>query len=178
MNELDVVRDISHRFDTAAIAYMLTGSLAMNYYAIPRMTRDVDVVVALTAADVQRVGPLFHPDYYVSEQSVREAVLNQSIFNLIHQASVIKVDCVVRKRSDYRELEFSRRVHVRIAGFSTWIVSKEDLILSKLEWAKDSRSEIQLDDVKNLIATGYDDAYVRCWAGTLGLTELLEGAVT
>ena len=47
MNEIDIVRDVSRRFEQAGIPYMLTGSMAMNYYAQPRMTRDIDVVIAL-----------------------------------------------------------------------------------------------------------------------------------
>ncbi len=54
-NELDIVRDVSVRLDSAGLAYMLTGSVAMNYYAQPRMTRDIDVVVALRPADAARV---------------------------------------------------------------------------------------------------------------------------
>ncbi|MGA2244759.1 MAG: hypothetical protein ABSH48_07170 [Verrucomicrobiota bacterium] len=54
-NELDIVRDISQRLDGADISYMLTGSMAMNYYAQPRMTRDIDIVVALRSTDTERV---------------------------------------------------------------------------------------------------------------------------
>ena len=54
-----------------------------------------------------------------------------------------------------------------------WIVSKEDLILSKLYWAKDSHSEFQLRDVKNLLASGYDTAYLEDWSRRLGLHDLL-----
>ena len=61
-NELDIVRDVSQRFDAAAIGYMLTGSMAMNYYAQPRMTRDIDVVVALRPADAENMVKLFSPD--------------------------------------------------------------------------------------------------------------------
>jgi hypothetical protein len=156
------------------IAYMLTGSMAMNYYAQPRMTRDIDVVIAITPEDVHRVAALFHPDYYVSEESIRESIVRESIFNLIHQDSVIKVDCIIRKRSEYRLVEFERRQRISILDFTTFIVSKEDLIISKLFWAKDSHSEIQLGDVKNLLATGYDAAYLQRWTHELGLDNLLK----
>jgi hypothetical protein len=53
-------------------------------------------------------------------------------------------------------------------------VSKEDLIISKLFWAKDSHSELQLGDVRNLLATGYDFAYLRRWTRELRLDTLLE----
>jgi hypothetical protein len=174
MNQIDIVRDISHRFEQAGIPYMLTGSMAMNYYGRPRMTRDVDVVIAITPEDVDRVAALFRPDYYVSEQSIRESLAHESIFNLIHQDSVIKVDCIIRKNSEYRRTEFERRQRISILDFITFIVSKEDLMLSKLSWAKDSHSEIQLSDVKNLLATGYDAIYLQRWTRELGLDSLLE----
>lgn len=177
MNEIDVVRDISRRFEQAGIAYMLTGSMAMNYYAQPRMTRDIDVVIAIWPEDAARVTALFRPDYYVSEENIREALAQESIFNLIHQASVIKVDCIIRKNNEYRRTEFERRQRISILDFFTFLVSKEDLIISKLWWAKDSLSEVQLGDVRNLLASGYDNDYLRRWTHELGLDTLLQNCL-
>ena len=171
-SELDIVRDVSVRLDGARIGYMLTGSMAMNYYAQPRMTRDIDIVVALRPGDAARVVQLFSPDYYVAREAVESSIVHQSLFNLIHNESVIKVDCIVRKQNEYRLAEFNRRQRIKIENFETWIVSKEDLILSKLFWAKDSRSELQLRDVKNLVATGCDRRYIEQWTGKLGLDTL------
>jgi hypothetical protein len=171
-NELDIVRDVSRRLEGAGIAYMLTGSMAMNYHAQPRMTRDIDFVVALNAGSAETIIRLFHPDYYLSGDAVRDAIANGSIFNLIHQGTVIKVDCIVRKTTPYRLAEFERRQRIAIDDFSTWIVSKEDLIVSKLDWARDSRSEIQLRDVKNLAASGIDRVYIEHWTKELGLLNL------
>jgi hypothetical protein len=171
-NELDIVRDVSQRLDGAGIGYMLTGSMAMNYYAQPRMTRDIDVVVALRPRDAERVVKLFAPDYYVSREAVESAIVQESLFNLIHNESVIKVDCIVRKQDEYRLNEFSRRQRITIRDVETWIVSKEDLILSKLFWAKDSHSELQLRDVRNLVSTGCDRVYIERWTAELGLNNL------
>ncbi len=173
-NELDIVRDVSARFDGAGIGYMLTGSMAMNYYAQPRMTRDIDIVVALHPGNADRLVQVFSPDYYVSREAVSNSIAHQSLFNLIHNESVIKVDCIVRKQTEYRLAEFDRRQRIKIEDFETWIVSKEDLILSKLFWAKDSRSELQLRDVKNLVSTGCDRAYIARWTNELGLSKLWE----
>jgi hypothetical protein len=176
-NELDIVRDVSQRLDRVGIAYMITGSMAMNYYAQPRMTRDIDVVLALAPADADKVVDLFRPDYYVSEGAVRASILSESIFNLIHNESVIKVDCIVRKNTPYRHAEFDRRKQISIDNFSTWIASKEDLIISKLFWAKDSRSEIQIRDVKNLIATGCNTSYIENWTRELDLFNLWQEVI-
>lgn len=172
-NEIDVIRDLAKKFAEGGIDYMLTGSLAMNYYAQPRMTRDIDVVVRLEPQDADVIVRLFGSDYYVAREAVNGAIARASVFNLIHQESIIKVDCIVRKDSDYRRLEFTRRSAVTIQDFTTWIVSKEDLIISKLHWSRDSRSELQLRDVRNLLATGYDADYLEKWTQALGVYELL-----
>jgi len=171
-NELDIVRDVSARLERGGFAYMLTGSMAMNYYALPRMTRDIDLVVALAPQDTDAIVRLFTPDYYVSREAVSHSIARESLFNLIHQESVIKVDCIVRKNNPYRRAEFERRQRITIEDFSTWIASKEDLIISKLWWAKDSFSEVQLRDVKNLVITGCDTAYIERWTNELGLLTL------
>jgi hypothetical protein len=171
-NEIDVLRDLSARFAQGKINYMLTGSLAMNYYAQPRMTRDIDLVVDLNAKDADLLIDLFGRDYYVSREAITRAIAHQSVFNLIHQETVIKVDCIVRKSSDYRQLEFERRTEIQVQDFIIPIASKEDLIISKLQWAQASRSEAQLEDVRNLLATGYDIAYLEQWTRELGLYDL------
>ena len=60
------------------------------------------------------------------------------------------------------------------SGTEASIVSKEDRILSKLYWAKDSRSEVQLCDIRNLLSTCYVDAYLCEWIAELGLAALAE----
>ena len=86
---------------------------------------------------------------------------------------MIKVDCIVRKSTEYRRVEFDRRQKIALEDFSTFIVSKEDLILSKLVWAKDSHSEMQLRDIANLLMSGYEIKYVEAWANKLGVSSLL-----
>jgi len=171
--ELQTLRDITIRLETAGIEYMLTGSVALNCYAQPRMTRDIDLVVAFHLKDAGRIGEVLGAEYYVSTDAAREAVQRQSSFNAIHQRSLTKVDFMIRKREDYRLHEFARRQRICVEGFTVWVVSKEDLILSKLEWARGSHSQRQLADVENLIATGCDRDYLRAWSVKLNLTDML-----
>ena len=172
-NELDILRDITKRLSEGGIEYMLTGSLAMNYYAHPRMTRDIDLVVALGPKDADMLVALFEDDYYVPRNAVSRAITNESLFNLIHNESIIKVDCIIRKNTEYRHLEFERRRQVDFDDIRVWIVSKEDLIISKLYWAKESHSEFQLRDVRNLLKSGCDAKYLKTWTENLGLDNLL-----
>lgn len=172
--ELEVLTIVTSRLSTAGIPYMITGSFAANFYTIPRMTRDIDVVVALREEDVDRVVRLFEADFYIDRESVQEAVKARGMFNLIHQVYVFKVDCIVRKDSEYRQTEFARRQPASHEGHQMYIVAPEDLILSKLDWARESRSEMQFTDVRNLLTSvpNLDHEYLQRWADRLGLAAL------
>jgi hypothetical protein len=172
--ELEVLQDALARLEREGIAYMLTGSLALSYYAEPRMTRDIDLVVECAGRDPVRIAELFAPDYYVSEEDVARALADRSMFNVLHLDKLVKLDLIVRKEARFRVHEFERRVRVRLAGFDAWIATREDLILSKLAWARPSGSELQLRDVRALLAGGADLGYLRRWSGVLGVAELLQ----
>jgi hypothetical protein len=137
------------------------------------MTRDIDMVIALLLQDLEILPRIFGDEFYFSPEAAREAVLNQSCFNIIHNDSLIKVDFMIRKREDYRLVEFDRRQRIEVMGQALWIVSKEDLILSKLDWARESQSQRQLADVENLLATGADKNYLQTWSQKLNLTDML-----
>ena len=172
--ELHALRDFCARLDGSGIAYMLTGSLAMAYYARPRMTRDIDLVLALDAKDVRTLTGALDQTYYVDADALDEAFRLRRPGNLIHLPTVVKIDLIPRKEGDYRQIEFQRRSRVTFAGVNLWIVSPEDLILSKLDWAKDTRSELQLADVRHLLETPRDEAHLNHWAARLGLEDLLK----
>jgi hypothetical protein len=173
-SELDVLRIVSERLAAVGISFMLTGSYAMAYYATPRMTRDLDLVLALGWEDVDRLVAAFSHDFYVDADDARSAVRTQQLFNLLHLESGVKVDFIVRKDSEYRRLEFSRRKPIELNGIQTWIVSREDLILSKLVWARHASSELQRRDVKALLDGPYDQTYVQQWAALLEVADLLK----
>lgn len=173
LSELDLLLDVTRRLEEAGLDYMLTGSMALNHYAQPRMTRDIDIVLAVVFKDLETLPKIFGEDFYFSPDAAYEAVLRQSCFNVIHNDSLIKIDFMIRKREDYRLVEFERRQQIEVQGSFLWIVSKEDLILSKLDWARDSQSQRQLADVENLLATGADLNYLQTWSQKLNLIDML-----
>jgi hypothetical protein len=171
--EFQTLDDVVQRLTLRNITYMLTGSFALNYYAVPRMTRDIDLVVDLGRSNVDEIIRLFQTDYYVDSEAVSRAIRNTSLFNIIHLEHAVKVDFIVKKKTDYEDLKFQRRIMATVEGVSLHLISKEDLIISKLEWARKSHSEFQLRDVRNLLATDHDSDYVRKWAETLAVMDLL-----
>ncbi|MSP98807.1 MAG: hypothetical protein EXR29_16630 [Betaproteobacteria bacterium] len=145
----------------------------MSVYAKPRMTRDIDIVVELAAGDAHRVVELFSPEYYVSDEAVRSAISARSLFNLFNLSRLIKVDLIVRNDDEFQRHEFARRQRHELGGSVAWVIGKEDLILSKLVWAAPTESAFQLRDVRKLLASGADEAYLRQWSVRLGVDGLL-----
>ena len=173
-DQLYVLQLVAERLEKAVIPYMVSGSIAMNYYAQPRLTRDIDIVVELAPTDATRIIELFESDFYIDEETVHTAIAQQSLFNVIHNDLIVKVDFIVKKNTPYRKSEFSRRLLVQIDDFKLWLVAAEDLILSKLFWAKDSHSEMQLNDIRNLLASvpDLDVDYIKHWATELNVMHL------
>ncbi len=177
--ELEVLKTVTQRLNEAGIHYMVSGSIAANYYTVPRMTRDIDIVIELEQSDIDRFVGLFQGDFYIDGEMVRREVLRQGIFNIIQNQHVVKVDFIIKKYSPYQQAEFARRKQVLIEASPMWFVSPEDLVISKLIWAKDSHSESQLKDVKNLIETvdDLDLKYIDNWVGELFLEQIYKEAI-
>jgi len=176
--QLEFLKLVARRLDSAGIAYMVTGSMAMGLFTIPRMTRDIDLVIECAPGDEKRIVSLFEEDCYIDQDGVGEAVARRGMFNIIHNEWIIKADFIVRKDSEYRKVEFGRRRTVDIEGSPVAVVAPEDLILSKLCWARDAESRIQEEDARHLARSGIgmDWTYLEKWADFLGVRDLLERA--
>ena len=102
LDQLSILKLVTAGLDTAGIRYMITGSIAAGHYAQPRMTRDIDLVVELDAADAERLVALFGDQFECDLHTIRAAIARRSLFNLIHTDAIVKVDFIVRKSTPYR----------------------------------------------------------------------------
>ena len=176
--EIEVLKIVTKRLNKANIPYMISGSIAANYYTVPRMTRDIDIVIELKRDDIDKFVRLFEGDFYVNREMITNEVCCEGMFNLIHNRYVFKIDFIIKKSSAYQQAAFHRRKQVLIQKSPMWFISPEDLIISKLLWAKDSFSEMQIKDVGNLIKTvdNLDLKYIDNWIQKLHLESLYKEA--
>ena len=160
-NEIfDTLSDMVVRLNDLGVEYMVTGSVAMSSYVPARSTMDIDVIIEIELSDIQRFEQRFAGDYYVSLESIRDARERNSMFNVMSFATGMKVDFIMRKPNAFEVAKFNRRRLSTIGEIEFWVISKEDLILSKLWWARDSHSERQFEDVRRLIDSGVDAAMI------------------
>ena len=140
------------------------------------MTRDIDLVVELHPAHARVLIGLLGAEFECDPDTVRDAIANRRTFNAFHLGALQKIDFIVLTDTDYELEKFERRRRVTIGGQPMWIITPEDLVLSKLAWARDSRSELQLRDVKSIIALqpNLDWPYLDRWALRLAVRKLVD----
>lgn len=174
INELEVLKIVVKRLESAGMPYMITGSIAANFYTTPRMTRDIDIVIEIGENNIEVLFSLFSDDFYIDKDSIRNAICNKQIFNIIHKEGVVKIDFIIRKDKKYSKIEFSRKRSIVFEELKINVTSPEDLILSKLFWAKDTLSEMQIRDVRNLMKTvpDLDIKYIENWIKELELEAI------
>lgn len=172
--ELEVLKIVTQRLNDADVSYMISGSMAANYYAIPRMTRDIDIVIELKELNVNKFVDLFRDDFYIDKDTVRREVRRRGIFNIIHNEYIVKIDFILHQDSNFQKSCFKRRKRINIDQNIMWMISAEDLILAKLLWAQESLSELQLNDVTNLYqsAADLDKNYIEQWVDALNLDQM------
>ena len=158
---------------------MLTGSFASSIQGEPRSTHDIDLVVALTPSDADRlVGVFPDPEFYLSPQAVREAIEQRWMFNLLERKSGGNVDFWILTDHPFDTSRFARKRQVKAWGLTLKVSTPEDTILAKLRWAEESGgSEKQFTDALPIYEVQYpllDMAYLDDWARRLGVTAFWE----
>jgi len=165
---LDILRSLG-------IDHMVSGSIAGSYYAQPRMTRDIDLVIDLRPASAPALAAALAPEFYCDAGALERAASRRSMTNAIHDGTLLKIDFIVRKDDPYHREEFARRVARQLGAVTADVVTAEDLIIAKLLWLQQSGSPVQRLDVGHLVrdVAGLDWPYVERWAVTLGIAPLL-----
>ncbi len=125
-------------FEDLQIPYYVGGSVVSSVYGELRNTFDVDVVADIQIKHVISLVKRLEDEYYIDADMIRDAIYHQSSFNLIHLASMFKVDIFLPKPRPFTQQERlrARKAIIEEGERSFYISSPEDIILNKLEWYK------------------------------------------
>lgn len=160
------------------IPYMITGAVASILYGEPRLTDDIDVVIALRRTDVPLLRKNFPEDefYTPTDETIFEEMNRRGQFNIIHVPTAIKMDCIILKDSDFELEQFKRRRRIPFVDTAeASISSPESVILSKMLFYKEGKSEKHITDIIGMLRISGDIInrdYVKRWAQELGISEI------
>ena len=159
------------------IRYAVVGSVAASVWGVLRSTRDIDVVVAVQPDQLLSWLSAIDPDeFYVPVEFARAAIRSGGSFNLLHLAGGSKIDIFVPDRHDQlAEATLNRRIRSDVFGESCWVASAEDVVLAKLRWRFETRSDRQWMDCTEIVASvELDREYLWSNAAAYGVTDDLK----
>ncbi|OGM61153.1 hypothetical protein A2955_00205 [Candidatus Woesebacteria bacterium RIFCSPLOWO2_01_FULL_37_19] len=160
--------------------YMLTGAWSVIYYARPRASHDIDLVVELGKKDLSRIEKAFKelsPEFLIQADPIKEAIHKKDMFNIIHLPTTLKIDFWLLKDDLFDKQRFARRKKIKLFNQIMWITTAEDTILKKLDWYKKSKLEKHLIDaafVYQVQRKNLDKVYLNKWVKELKLTGLFK----
>jgi hypothetical protein len=175
--ERELLIDCLERLNRVGVPYMLVGSMASNYWGIPRSTHDLDFVLVLQPADVDPLATAFGEGFFVQRESIRGAFAPPYQFNAIDEQSALKVDFWLLKDESFERCAFGRRQQVVLFDTPAWVSTAEDVILHKLYWHRLTPSDRQLLDAAGVYAVqadALDIPYLRRWSTVLGVEAELD----
>ena len=173
MTAEDFFRRISGLLEQAGIPHMLTGSFASSVHGMSRGSADIDFVIAADVAAIRRLlNQLPEKDFYSELNQALEACRRNSMFNAVDHVTGLKIDFIFLKSRDFSQEEFRRRKQAIVWGISLYVATPEDIVLSKLEWAKVGKSSRQIEDAAGILKVRADELdipYIEKWVSELGL---------
>lgn len=166
---LKVLRD-------AGIEYAITGSVASGLHGEPVSTQDVDLIVRMTPKQAQQVAGTLPKRFYCNEEALTEAARRGGLVNLVDMDTTFKVDLSVVSPTPFHRDVFQRRQPMEFepGGPKFDVVSPEDIILMKLVWRKDTRSQKQWENalsVARVKGARMDWAYLFKQARSLAIED-------
>ena len=177
LSQKEFLKSVVEKLQQAGIDYVICGSMAASFYGVERSTQDADIIIDPTEEQLTNFLKLLGDAYYVSSNAVLEALKQSTMFNIIDVENAWKADLIIRKKTDFHTEEFQRKRKEKLLGKDLYILSPEDTILSKLEWAKNSHSEQQFRDAFEVAVIQWRNLemeYLRKWAEQLHLKSSLE----
>jgi len=166
----ELIKRICKELEDKKIGYMLTGAVAMNIYVIPRMSRDIDIVILLKKKDIELFLEIFSENFYFHKPTIIQEVENKGMFNVIDHITGYKIDFIIIKDDEFSISAFRNKKYIKVNNFNGWVISIEDLIISKLKWIQVLTSEMHINDLKNLLANPeVDIQYIKDWSKQLKL---------
>ena len=177
MQAADFFLVFAQPLDQAGIRYMVAGSVASIVYGEPRLTNDVDLVVVLNDSQIPQLATLFPADHFYCPPpevvAIESRRARRGHFNVIQHDTGLKADLYLAGNEPLQAWGLAHRQRVEVGnGQALWIAPIEYVILKKLEYFREGRSEKHLLDIRGMLAVSgdtIDSSFLASQIAALGL---------
>lgn len=177
MNTDDVIRSVVNALNDIGAPYMVVGSIAMNFYCVPRSTQDADIVIQTGFVEYARQLSNRLDELHFDPQLAFESITAAKKALLHTEQHDFHIELFELTGDEHDQERFGRRKMVETLGAQAWIATCEDLIVTKIRWAQHAGREKDVADARNLISVQselIDWPYVEQWCDSHGTRELLD----
>jgi hypothetical protein len=161
------------------IPYMVVGGFAAIFYGEPRFTLDVDIVADVKLHHISKLANMFpFPEYYLSEEGIRDSLIRCYPFNIIQPTTGAKVDIVPMPSDSFTRAAFKRRQRKVCdeTGRTAMFITPEDIIIAKLVAFSRTGSDKHLRDARGILVTLWEQLdleRIKTEASAINLDEQL-----
>lgn len=178
----DLLLVIAKVLNAHRVSYLLSGSFASSYWGHPRATHDIDFVVEVGKEKLSRLGKAIKQlgKGFALAAKEMEHVYAPQMVNAMHEGTGLKIDFWVTDSEDF-SVKYARRRIIMISKVRVSLIAPEDLILTKLSWCNEIRSERHMQDcigIWKVQKWKLDEGYLRKRAEALGVVGLLHEVTT
>lgn len=182
---LEVTLQVTAVLEELGVPYVIGGSLASTLHGMIRTTQDSDIITGMRPEHISSFVSSLQNEFFIDEEMITDAIQHNSSFNIIHRATMFKVDIFIPRPHPFQQSQISRAQRHSFAlenEISANFASAEDTILAKLEWYRmgGETSERQWRDILGILKTRageLDIEYLKKWAMDLGVHDLLQRAL-
>jgi hypothetical protein len=177
MTDEEIFCAVVDALEASNVPYMLVGSFTTNYYGVPRATHDLDIVIEFDVLDLSSLLARLGNTFQVEPQMSFETITATQRHVLRVANSSFTIELFARSDDEHDRVRFSNRRRAKLLGRDTFIPAVEDVIVTKLRWAKIGSRTKDVEDLTNVIAVQGNQLnweHVYHWCDVHGTRALLD----
>ena len=147
-DSLEITTLVVAALSRGSVPHVMVGSFARNFHAFPRSTKDADIVLAVDAAGLNRFETGLGRDFALDPQTTFETNTGTFRHTLIHRATEFKTELFLLSQDAFDQERFRRRLPMNFNGHATFVLTAEDVIVTKTRWMRPK----DVEDIRDVIA--------------------------
>jgi hypothetical protein len=157
----------------SGMPHVVVGSFARNFHSFPRSTKDADIVLAVDPPGLARFEAELGGGFSLDPQTTFETNTGTFRHTLVHTETEFKTELFLLSQDAFDQERFRRRQAFQFGGYPSFVLTAEDVIVTKLRWFRPK----DVEDIRDVIAVKgptLDWNYIHRWTSVHGTRAKLD----